>query len=458
MKELALVKAALANVEQSVAHKDGWDLIGKERGITMHRRSIQTTSTDSELSFKDNPTKTRARASKALKFRLSRKKNKPTVRPVAGGPSNDESMESNDHEQQQSSDMEEGRGSQERMPLAKDADRVPRKRVSRLSSKFTLPGWSSLKMSGGSNVSKATRSIYHGFADATIEASASLVMAWFCDDKFKKGVREFYERDMFSVDLEIKNDHHLIDYRQINLGWPLKPRFVCLNQLRMQDEDGVCWCISTSSNVDRKRLVGLDDHAIRAEYFSIFRVTPRDEKLCDVVMWCCSDPRGSLPAWALRSTLPEILGVLGHCKIQLDDSALIAKRITFSERMNMMRKRVAIKWNNEALVEKCCNLIGGLLAKFVIGFSYSTVIYGTLAFILEESLSDVLTIIMCKTKLSVDMVRADLRVESRDAILSQIISTLSVAISCIAAFVFVQQFILPDALPADYFTDMLGLT
>lgn len=122
-----------------------------------------------------------------------------------------------------------------------------------------------------------------------------------------------------------------------------------------------------------------------------------------------------------------------------------------------MRKRVAIKWNNEALVEKCCNFLGGFLAKFVIGFSYQTLIYGLLAFVVEESLSDILTMIMCKSRLNVDMVKAGLKVGNLYAIFSQIMSTLSVSVSCVAAFIFVQQFVPSDPLPVGWFWTQLGL-
>ena len=56
--------------------------------------------------------------------------------------------------------------------------------------------------------------------------------------------------------------------------------------------------------------------------------------------------------------------------------SLAAKRLTFSERMAKMRKRVAIKWNNEALVEKSCNVLGGLVAKYFVDLSYETLFFG----------------------------------------------------------------------------------
>jgi hypothetical protein len=44
--------------------------------------------------------------------------------------------------------------------------------------------------------------------------------------------------------------------------------------------------------------------------------------------------------------------------------------------MAKMRKRVAIKWNNEALVEKCCNCLGALVAKFFVDISYRNLLIG----------------------------------------------------------------------------------
>ncbi|GMI01402.1 hypothetical protein TrVE_jg10723 [Triparma verrucosa] len=453
LKEVEEVKAALQSVQRSVAAKEGWVNIGTDKGVDMFRKSITTTKSSSELSFHSDPTKRRGsqkkgRLSGARFFpRLSHNKNK--VESTAGGSDSFDQSASDSFDK-----MEEGRrSSATASPTTKitsSTSEIPRKW-----SNMTSEDKSS--RSGGTGGSKKVRYIYHGYAVTDIDASASLVMAWLCDDKFQKGVREVYDRDLISTEIDRTNDHHFIDYRQIQFGWPLQPRFVALDQLQIEDEDRSYWCISKSLAVPKEKLAGLDEDAIEARYFSIFHVMPIDDKRSHVVTWVCADPRGSLPSWALKIKVPEVIAVIVHCKSQLDDTSLIAKRSTYSERMNIMRKRVAIKWNNEALVEKICNFLGGVLAKFVIGFSYQTLVYGLLAFVVEESLSDILTMIMCKSKLNVDMVKADLKVGNSNAVFSQIMSTLSVSVSCVAAFIFVQQFVPSDPLPEGWLWIQLGL-
>ena len=229
--------------------------------------------------------------------------------------------------------------------------------------------------------SKASRTTHHGFAQCEIDAPTRLVFAWLCDDKFEKGIRENYEISWKkSETLEVINDHSFIDFRSYPLAWPMKPRCVTLRHLRKELPDGTCVSLATSVDMGRNDLEALlarngsgvlPGDAIFAQYHAAFVVTSLGESRCKLEFWACelraaseserrthrvfcvlprppfsdSDPKGDIPSWVLKSKIPDIMGVVTNCKAQLDAGILNAKRQTYSERMERMRKRVAIKWS-----------------------------------------------------------------------------------------------------------------
>mmetsp|Transcript_17390 Transcript_17390/g.35915 ORF Transcript_17390/g.35915 Transcript_17390/m.35915 type:complete len:1447 (+) Transcript_17390:161-4501(+) len=308
--------------------------------------------------------------------------------------------------------------------------------------------------SSASGLLKKRKWLYHGFSRTTIECDASLVMAWCCDDHFNKGVRTAYDRpNSHYVKLEEINDHNIIDYRQHNLEWPISARYVVMQHFREQDENGVYWIVSRCINYDKAELPPESSNCIEVEANSIVRITPKDEGKCELAYWAYSDPKGKIPNWVLKIKIPSIMSIVSMCKSQLDKNSLAAKRLTFSERMSKMRKRVAIKWNNEALVEKSCNALGALVAKFFVKLSYESLILGFCCFFLQESASDIITIIMCKRRLGIDMIKFQLTMTTAQGAFVSVLCLLSIAVSCIISFLFVQVFINPIPLPHNYFID-----
>ena len=321
---------------------------------------------------------------------------------------------------------------------------------------------------------------YHGFARTIIECDASLVMAWCCDDQFKMGVRQAYDRpNTLYVDLEEENDHQKIDYRQHNLEWPVKPRYVIMRHIKEEDEHGVYWIVSMCiNNYDESKLPPSSSKCLQVEANSIVRITPMPDGKCELAYWAYSDPKGKIPTWVLKINVPNILDMVSKCKEQLDKNSLAAKRLTFSERMAKMRKRVAVKWNNEALIEKCCNCLGAMVAKFFVEISYRDLLLGFGCIFIQvsldrkqarqfltrtllhnrlepppqESASDIMTVLMCKWKLRIDMVKFHLTMVKLGMIFLSVLCLISIAVSCTVAFCFVHFLINPTPLPSGHFT------
>lgn len=171
---------------------------------------------------------------------------------------------------------------------------------------------------GSSSAKLNSKFVYHGFARTTIECDASLVMAWCCDDHFAKGIRQSYDRPAFYQDLEETNDHNKVDYRQHNLEWPLKARFVVMNHVKEEDENGIFWIVSRSIDYDKDKLPPKSSNALQVEAYSICRITPTSEGLCEFAYWAFSDPKGAIPNWVLKINVPAILSHVTKCKEQLD--------------------------------------------------------------------------------------------------------------------------------------------
>ena len=272
-------------------------------------------------------------------------------------------------------------------------------RIGRLSSNIernsSRLSWQKIK-TGSTGLKKFSKWQYHGFARTTIECDASLVMAWCCDDQFKMGVRQAYDRNAIYVDLEEENDHNTIDYRQHNLEWPVKARYVIMRHIKEEDENGVYWIVSMCvDNFDKSKLPPESSKCIQVEANSIIRITPKPDGKCELAYWAYSDPKGKIPTWVLKINVPNILDMVSKCKEQLDKNSLAAKRLTFSERMAKMRKRVAIKWNNEALVEKCCNCLGALVAKFFVDISYRNLLIGFGCIFVQVSVGGLVCYVVC---------------------------------------------------------------
>ena len=133
--------------------------------------------------------------------------------------------------------------------------------------------------------------------------------AWICDDKFEKGVREYYDTSMTRTVIKEINDHHFVDLRLFPLGWPLKDRRVMLGHIRMELEDGSFCQLSRSIELPLEELKGIDYYdkdSIAVDYESLFWVKKVDENSCEMMLSAYSDPKGHIPQWI-------ILDIAGRC-------------------------------------------------------------------------------------------------------------------------------------------------
>jgi hypothetical protein len=326
--------------------------------------------------------------------------------------------------------------------------------INKLPSKSRLGGiGANYGGTSSSGVSKGSRTVHYGYAKTEIEAPANLVFAWLCDERFDRGIREAYSQtwEKSSI-LEEVNDHSFVDFRLYPIGWPMHPRCVALRHLRKEFPDGTCVQLSVSIPFTKDQLkeagVSMEglDAAIFATYHSVLMVKPVSDKVSKLYFWASSDPKGHIPNWILKEKVPSILGIVSACKDQLDSGLLNAKRQTYTERMEKMRKRVAVKWNHEAVVEKCCNFVGGFIAMYLVDLSWWWTLVGMSCFFIEESISDIITVIMLK-RVFVDLVRANALhglTERWVAIRGQVLSLLSVCVTCTVSFVVVEALINPE--------------
>ena len=127
-------------------------------------------------------------------------------------------------------------------------------------------------------------------------------------------------------------------------------------------------------------------------------------------------------------------------KLQLDKKALIAKQLTYKERLRRMKQRLAIKWNHEAVVEKAAIFVNYFLARYLLDFEWKTVFMGLVFLIIGEIINDLLTAMLAKRKMNIDMMGAGLRVADLDDLRGLVFSLATPSMACIVGFSIVRNF------------------
>ncbi|GMH52090.1 hypothetical protein TrST_g4222 [Triparma strigata] len=73
------------------------------------------------------------------------------------------------------------------------------------------------------------------------------------------------------------------------------------------------------------------------------------------------NPKGFVPSIYVANETKNILRGIISIKKELEITTLTAKRRTYKERIEAMNQRLAFKWNQENLIEKCCNIMAALV-------------------------------------------------------------------------------------------------
>ncbi|GMH64613.1 hypothetical protein TL16_g04004 [Triparma laevis f. inornata] len=223
--------------------------------------------------------------------------------------------------------------------------------------------------------------LHYGYAKAIIDMPSPMIKAWISDAHNLRGYREAdngAEDRVARYRLEEFNDHSYIDYRRSRGYWPILDREAVLYHISMDLQDGSVHRVKT-----------LEDG--RSELTFCFSV-------CDT---------GHIPSWILQKRVQSTLGVVGRCKQQLDKKALRAKMTTWKERMAKLRKRMGLKWNVEALVEKTLMIVSFPVCMYLFGDT-EELTQGAMGFALSmllitETISDVITLIVSKKFLAIDV-------------------------------------------------------
>jgi len=290
---------------------------------------------------------------------------------------------------------------------------------------------------------KPHHTLHFGRADTVIDMPATMVAAWITDDHYKRGFRGEAEEGSHTTRREIEkfNDHSYIDYRRVHGFWPVLDRETTLYHISLDLDDGVF--VHAAFSCQHDSVVCIKGEAVEVIFSSVHKVTPLEDGRSKVSYTMSFCDTGGIPSWILQQRLHSVLDVVGRCKRQLDQKCLSAKMLTWQERMHQLRKRMGVKWNEEAIAEKTLIVVSFPASLYL--FGSETPLIALMLLMITESISDIITIIICKRFMDIDIGGKDLDWEAAgfrnwNSLLNCVHSTCSPVVACLVTFIIVGYF------------------
>ena len=293
--------------------------------------------------------------------------------------------------------------------------------------------------SGEARIEKKVRvtSSHFGYASTLIDVPFSIFQAWLTDDQNQSGFRKAKYVDVRRFDAEIINDHSYLDYRTTANIWPVQDRDSSLRHIAMERGEKEFYTVACSYDNAKHPL---KEGVLRVGYSSVVRAKKLSDGKCEMTFLFCLQDSGKVPAWFIKSHTLKLLALVKQAKDDMDNTNRIASLATYSERLSDFRRRMGVKWNVEAVVEKACIYLGAPIAMFLFRFDYFAAFVALVILCTTESASDVLTMMVAKINLSIiigtDRRWADVGISWSRDIISSVLCLAGPCIGCVITFVF----------------------